>query len=150
MRRKQKTMSKTRALAVARLLSNARELMNDGGKHWIKGRLEQASWLGASYCAMGGLGKAATNGPVYDAVRIAQMKQYKKVAPILRDATILLAEVIEGKTVIGKDYDGQEDPVLEEAQDIVIAFNDGRHTDWTIMSRKFKVAERRARMIANG
>ncbi len=38
---------------ISRILREARDLMNDGGKHWIKGKLSRTSKGEKSYCAIG-------------------------------------------------------------------------------------------------
>lgn len=43
------------------ILSNARKLMNDEGKHWLKGRLSRKKKIGMCYCSIGAIRAAADN-----------------------------------------------------------------------------------------
>lgn len=44
------------------ILKTARFLMNDNGKHWIKGRLSRKKSVGMCYCSIGAI-RAASDNP---------------------------------------------------------------------------------------
>jgi hypothetical protein len=164
-------MNKTRALAVARLIGKARRLMNNDGEHWIQGHLTVASGGGVRHCAIGGLVHAflGRNSSEYASAVLDRIHyQERRDRAILRDATVLLAQTITGRTLTRRGtivtpygtwdstcYSG-DDPQFTMAEDIVVAYNDYTGTGfqqrgattWKKVDRTFRRAEAHARKIA--
>jgi len=151
-------LSKRRALEVARLLKKARLLMNDGGAHWIQGALVRGTGKHTKYCSIGGLtasvdrrGKNVTQ-VVNDVVGVTIKTGLSPTKQnILRDATILLAETINGGPILAIPGDiwGEGETALQVAEETIIEFNDGCE-GWEDVEYAFKRAENIARKLAEG
>jgi hypothetical protein len=172
-------MNKTRALAVARLIGKARRLMNNDGEHWIQGHLTLASSAFGTvrHCAIGGLvhaflgesSREYATAIVLTPFYRARARRDRLDRAVLRDATVLLAQAITGRTLTRSGeikmpfgswnlaaYSADEDetdPQFRMAEDIVVAFNDHdtewkNPTTWKDVDRLFRRAEARARKIA--
>lgn len=123
---------------LAEFTKRARELMNDGGEHWMKGEYKQ--WHDSEallrYCSIGAIRETLFDG--VDDVDIND-PQYKRIVKAL--ATAVRDEVKEGR------YEpplNRRDVVLALAGDhegIVIDFNDHDMTTWQDVERVFKRAE---------
>lgn len=143
---------------VAKLIKDAKDLMNNKGEHWIKGSMRHNH----SFCSVGGLRYAATK-------RVTRSKD-----PILMEAHIVLAETITGKkrpkelppapkqykspySYLNHDphkqYRKKKNGLLEYqfdwAESKIIGFNDLHTTTWTKVARKFQTAARRAEKMAS-
>lgn len=116
------------------ILNEAREKMNDKGRHWIKGRFRGKNKKGEdSFCSIGALRS------------VSRKTKARKVA------TIALAELIDPKRMearreVLENFHGKkegreiESALYNEAESIIIRYNDGYRTRWSGVSSKFKKA----------
>lgn len=101
---------------VAQCLLDARELMNSGGRHWIKGWLRKKNGKGeACYCSIGAI-RAAAPGEENRRVRAAAKK--------------ILAAQLPGY------------PHKDENK--IIGWNDDPRRKWSDVSKTFRQAAKRA------
>lgn len=130
---------------VAKALRAARDLMNHGGKHWIKGtekkQLENGEW---GYCSIGGVSKVTrghswkTNN-IYTAaiLELAQTIDPKKMAKAEKEAR---------KWVFESDDDFETnlaDAMLNTAEDIIARKNDAKATKWADVRNIFTQTAKR-------
>lgn len=147
MPKKDGTLTKRERRGVVKLLTKGRELMNDKGRHWIRNRLkERINWNVGSketpeygYCAIGSLNAAGGFQQSYGSARFAGDRSRVISDPVLNEAKFVLAETIAG----------YRPGTLEEAESIIIRFND-KGAKWGDVSRKFRAAARRAEKAVEG
>lgn len=148
MPKKDGTLTKRERRGVVKLLTKGRELMNDKGRHWLRRRLkERINWSVGSketpeygYCAIGSLNAAGGFKQTYGSARFAGGRTTVFNDPVLDEAKFVLAEAIAGYRPGG----------IEEAESIIVRFNDSSTTTWGDVSRKFRTAARRAEKAVEG
>jgi hypothetical protein len=146
-------MDKDTRKAVAKGLRAARDKMNHGGRHWIKGALrrrmiqndvsnyavgDNPAWGEVGYCSIGGIN--AVSGRAQSAVVTSKLRGPMKKAlasAIIRDN----GGNFQGFT-LRDDLDGGI--TVEQAESVIIRFNDHAMTKWDDVKRVFTDAAKRA------
>jgi hypothetical protein len=133
-------MNKRTLISAANALDKARELMNDNGRHWIKGQLSGKKNGEVAYCSLGGIDRAS--------------KRNSKANHL---AKVLLAEIITGEERPSKrePYPNQTELTSMYrdrtwAQNKIWRYNDSPNTRWSGVSTRFKKAAKKARKLAEG
>lgn len=113
----------TKKSEVQKVLRAARDLMNHGGKHWIKGRLSRTTKGEKSYCALGGIQAA-----------LGMKSHSHKLNNNTRPVAIALANAIRSEKGLP--------PLIVHATDSaivneIVTFNDNNGTTWGRMKRVF-------------
>lgn len=104
---------------VAKVLLNARELMNNRGKHWIKWEFRRKNKNGElCYCSIGAI-RAAAPGDKNKRLRAAAFRA--------------LAQLIDPNYADG---------TKTAAQSVIMSFNDSDSTKWGDVSKLFRKAAR--------
>jgi hypothetical protein len=133
---------KDTARAAARLLRKARDLMNNRGSHWTQCELVIENDDGENaFCALGGIAAAlqGPDGPIFSNRTKTLSKDGKDLPPRARLAVMALAEAIDGEACES----------FQEAQSVVVSFNDANTTKWGHVARKFRVAAMRLERLAS-
>lgn len=103
---------------VAQVLLNARALMNNKGKHWIKGKLRKNKpSIGMCYCSVGAI-RAAAPGDGNKRLRAAAYKSLAKE--------------------ISPSYSDTYDEYGKYAREVIITWNDGWCRTWQEINLKFR------------
>lgn len=146
-------------LTTPRLLRAARELMNDGGRHWIKGGLARTAARystapdareAVEFCSIGGVENVlATTGVVRRSASVSNHGYFRGNA--VRDRAICrLATAICRRddsrsfgdyATPGRRFDARSAYEVSVAERIVARFNDHMATTWEDVSSVFEVAE---------
>lgn len=117
---------------VAELIREARELMNNSGKHWVKGeftRIVDGGEIG--YCSMGALNQVFYSKEETD----DQVGGWAR-----RDAILALAE---DEAIAAVHYSGNSRNQHSIAEWQVITYNDGEDRTWPEVEAAFKRTEER-------
>lgn len=109
---------------VAKLLLDARKLMNGKGKHWIKGRLRQnKKGIGTCYCSVGAI-RAAAPGDGNKRLRAAAYKA--------------LALDVSNDPYHRSYYNPEFDEYGTRGRDVIIVWNDGITRTWEQIDARFR------------
>lgn len=145
--------------ATADTLRGARDLMNHGGKHWIKGG--EKGWVNSSHVP-GALHVYGYEMPGYEEVAYCSVGALREKTAA-REAYIALANVIDLNRMkaaqanwerwaaeaiaAGEHFDVEEyiyEGLYETANDVIISFNDAKKTTWADVRSAFNKAAKRA------
>lgn len=144
----------------ATILKRARQAMNDGGEHWIKGTLQDNTMSKDGkhtfrYCSMGGLlhAREAERKPDREPDWLSNLGTYE-IANNDQDlaaAMVTLAEVIQESLIDtskwrDEGWDSEAYYMVSHAEGVIVNFNDAESTTWRQVSHKFRTAENRLRI----
>ena len=126
---------------LAEFTKRSRELMNDGGDHWMKGEYkEYDDYNTLRFCAVGAVREVFFDDAEGYGVDTTDPK-YARVIQALADAVREELKVGRYKPIESARVQALSFHSTEQAESVVITFNDYDTTTWADVERVFKRAE---------
>ena len=111
----------------ARMLIRARRLLNDGGKHWIKGNFKRDIKPGVvGYCSVGALLHVRDSKP-----DLSDPDAYERAMRMLADTVF---ETYAEEAAVEDAYDVNE----EDSETIITTWNDQGNRTWNDIDEAFR------------